>query len=199
MDFHTFFHSTPLTMPEAFLRYMSDRRRQLQDWEAEPPHRLGWTIFGLVVFEGTLAQAVFHQWGLGRQFVLGLISNLFTVFILTGIIVKVTHEIGGYLHKKGDWKSTWTFFNLGLYPMLLFFPIGFFLWLTGASSALRAVVFFILLLKVIHNWRESLEVTFELSAFQSALVMYAGLGLLLLMIVIISYLALLNSLARLFS
>jgi len=184
---------------EGFLKgYLSHRRRFLQDQEGNPPVKLGWAIFFLVVVELVLARRLYHDIGLGIRIVSDLVGTALLLLFFQALLVKITSEVGTFFQKKGSGKTTWTFFSIGLFPLLLFLPLTLLFWIGDFSPLLRLILFLFLLMRVLSNWRESIEITFEFNRLQSTLVIYSMVVFFLFIGVLFIYISLIQSLTDLF-
>ena len=163
---------------EGLVGLINRRRQQLQDWEAHPPHALGWGIFGLVVLELVLVRRFSYGLGLHPRIFAQLIGTGFLILLLEGLFAKITLEVGGFFHKKGNWKTTWTFLNLSLLPFLLYLPLALLASLGGGHHIGRTVFLFLLFLKVLDNWKEAIQISNELNRLQSLLVLGITLSML---------------------
>ena len=173
----------------------SNRRRQRQDWEADPPHALGWAIFFLVTLEFLVARQLFHDLGI-NQLILGQFLGIaVSLFIVEAMVVKITTTIAHYKGKKGDWKTTLTFLHIGLFPMLLFLPVTLVIWVGNGPALFRLGVFFLLILRVLSNWRVSVEISHEFSPLQSGLVLYSTIGIFLFFVFLAFYISLIGFVA----
>lgn len=186
-------HTT--TLMEEFKKLFNHRRRQLQDWDSAPPHKLGFLILGLVALELVIARLLFHGQGLWAHLIPGFISTAIIILLFEGILLKTTAEFAQFFKKKGDWKTTFTFFNLGLFPMLLFLPITLAVWVCGGPQILRVLVFLFFALKVLSNWRESIEITHEFTRLQSTILMSSVIGIGSLLVVLLFYISLIGVVA----
>ncbi len=157
--------------------FFKNRRRQLQDWESTPPHRLGWFILVFVSLELVLSWRLSNQKGLGRDLVSQTLSVGMLLLLLEMALAKVGQEVGEFFKKKGSFFTTITFFNISLLPLLLVLPLTLLNWTLPQFSLMVVVVMLFLISKVFANFRESLEISFEFSRLQSALVLYLSSGL----------------------
>jgi len=174
---------------EGLIGYIKDRRKQLQDWEAAPPHSFGWMIFGMLVLELTLSRRLFFQLGIGVPALSQAMGTALLLILVQGLLTKAAADASLYFHKKGSWKTMFTFLNIGLFPMLLFLPLTLAGWAMGWGGAFRLVLFLLLALKVFANWRETLEITYEFNKLQSVIILYVTTGILVFGMVALFYLS----------
>ncbi|MCB4757627.1 MAG: hypothetical protein LHV69_11465 [Elusimicrobia bacterium] len=178
---------------------LGDRRKQLQDWDADPPHALGWHVFFFALLEWVVAKRLFFNIGFGWDFVTEWLGVAIGILLAEFLVVKITTNVGAWFNKAGSGKTTLTFLNLGLFPLLLVLPINLILWIGGGDSyaPLRDVFNLLLFLKVFSNWKESVEISYELNQWQSALVIYLAAIFLLFVGSIFLYITLAQSIGML--
>lgn len=187
------FPQEPVSLWKELERYISARRKQLQDWEANPPHWVGAIVFVVVVIELVLGFSIINNAGLNlgifRQmgsFALGLIFVEF-------LFVRSAHEAGALFNKKGRKRTAWTFINLGLLPLLLFLPMVALCQLSPHMAKAPTVLLILLIFQVLANWREAVEVSFELSRLQSAILMYVVGGFAMMILGLVLYIGFLST------
>lgn len=160
-----------------FESYLINRRRQLQDWEASPPVSLGWAVFVLVSLEWTMARALFDS----DAFSLFLAGKFLGQAILIGagafLFSKIAMEFSSLFGKSVKTQSLVPILLIGLAPLLLYLPLAALIWTIGANPIFLDLILIVLLLRVLSNWRESTEICYEFSRWQSALAASAGVGL----------------------
>lgn len=195
-----------LTEPRAewgdLQRYLQDRRRQLQDWEARPPHRIGGAVLAAVALEWPIAQKLLSGESLGISVLGTWIGTGLWLAALTGSLAWATHWLVQRFGKEGKWAATFSFFNVGLAPMLLYLPIALFCWALGWTNAPPLFALFLLGCVVLSNWKESLEIVYELTRWQSGLVIAGFLwigGMLISVVVTLGFIGLLAQMLSLFS
>lgn len=161
-----------------FMRYLTHRRKQLQDWDAAPPYFLGFLIFILSALDLSVSLLLLQK----SPFWPAILKTTFLISILFAaagyILARLARELADHLNKKGRFTAVIAFFNIGLWPFLLFLPVVLLLVLRGGMDHIAALFLILLCLQVLSNWRESMEIVFELTRIQSALVIY-GSGLML--------------------
>jgi hypothetical protein len=184
---------------QALESYFKDRRRQLQDWDAAPPHYLGVAVLLMGVVEVIFSWRLSNGAGFSRQIVAKGLMAALAVLLAELAIARIGSEVAGFFNKKGKVGTAVTFFNLGLLPLFVVLPLA----VAGyARPQLRPWILIgdlFLLTRILGNWRESLEVCFELSKLQSALVLYLTGGLFVLLTVFGLYIGLISSLTQIFS
>jgi len=182
-----------------FQNLLLNRHQQLKEWDENPPHTLGWTLFSMVVLEWVLARRLNLGMGWSANFIGQLIGTALTLLIIEGILVKLTDQAGHILDKKGKMKNTFTHFNLGLVPLLLILPITMMAWVGGGVPLFRVLLICLLLYKVMKNWRDSIEITYHFNRLHSTLVLGSLISLFVFLVVFVFYVSLIQSFANILS
>ncbi len=175
--------------------FFKNRRRQLQDWDSNPPHTLGWFVLFLVALELVVAWRMTQSRGFSREIIGQTISIGFFLLVIEMALAKVGQEVGEFFKKKGRFFTTLTFFNISLMPLLLILPIALLNWTLPKFGLLVLLMVVVLFTKVLANFRESLEISFEFSRLQSALVLYLSSGLITVGVFIAIYISLFSILS----
>jgi hypothetical protein len=176
--------------------YFKNRRRQLQDWEAEPPHRLGVMVLVVALFEIVLGWRLLSGVGLSKSLAVHSMMGASMVVLIELGLARVASEVAGFFNKKGEVSTAVTFFNLGLLPLFLILPLLLAAYSFPSLKPFALVGCLLLAAKVLANWRESLEVSFELSKFQSALVIYLASAIFTLFIFLGAYIGFISTVSR---
>jgi len=169
--------------------YFIRRRKQLQDWDPAPPHIIGWMVFALATIEISLGLGLLQGESLREALSHRLGGIIFAVIVCEWITTRIGSLAAVYFKKNGRQSTALTFFHIGLIPYLLFLPIAFLAALHGQLQGMAGLLFLLLTLQVLANWRESLEIVYELSSLQSLIVLSSVVGLGLLITVALTYAA----------
>ncbi len=196
MDFEIFEEERADHPLLALETYFKNRRRQLQDWEAEPPHRLGVIVLVVALFEVVLGWRLINGAGLSKTLAVHSMMAASMVALIELGLGRVASEVAGFFNKKGEVATAVTFFNLGLLPLFLFLPLILAAYTVPSLKPFALVGCLLLAAKVLANWRESLEVSFELSKFQSALVIYVASAIFTLFILLGAYVGFISTISR---
>jgi hypothetical protein len=163
------------------------RRHQLQDWDSNPPHGFGFAVLFLVAMKLTLCNKLMAQTGLTLSFLSQTCGVAVGLLLLELVLANIAKQIGRLYHKKGRILTTLTLFNLSLLPLLLVLPVSLLIYFSGHLQGLGFIITLLLCLKVLGNWREALEISYEFSNSLSLLaIVVTGMGMGLLLIVIIN-------------
>lgn len=196
MDFEVLDAPEPqITYADSLARFFNSRRKQLQDWDAAPPVLLGFLIFCIAIFELSLGIHLIKHAGIKNKFVSTVFSLGFLFLIFELLFVSVAKQLAVFFKKTGKPIAAWTFLNIGLTPYLIFLPIALCATLAGASHTLVFLLFVLLSFKVLGNWKEGIEVAFELSKLQGAIVVYALSGLAMMLAGLFVYVSFLKVIA----
>lgn len=180
----------------ALENYFRQRRRQLQDWDSRPPHALGIFILIVALLEVIVSRRLLSSAGFSSLIFTHALMGALAVTLVEVGLARIGFAVATYFKKKGRVGTTITFFNLGLLPLLLVLPITL---VATIQPSLRPVVvigWILLMAKVVGNWRESLEVSYELSRLQSTLVIYAATALFIVVIVFGMYVGFISTLTQ---
>jgi hypothetical protein len=109
---------------------------------------------------------------------------------------RIAFEVAGFFNKKGKVGTAVTFFNFGLLPLFLILPLSLTAYVDPKLRPVAIIGWFLLFTRTLSNWRESLEVSFELSRFQSALVIYLASALFIVLLLLCVYVGFLSTLTQ---
>lgn len=190
-------HSTTLSPFDALASYLRNRRRQLQDWEANPPHRWGLAVLLLASLEIVLTLRLYSGSGLTEPLVSHVTLVLSGLLLIEAALAKIAAEVGAFFNRKGKMGTAITFFNLGLLPFLFVLPLGVMGYGWPAARTFVLFAWLVMGAKVLINWRESLEISYEMNRLQSAIVLYLGSGFFLVGLLLAAYIGAATSLTKL--
>ncbi len=184
-----------LSLWEEFEKLLSNKKAALKNWARVPPHRLGWTIFFLVVFELTLGSRMLRQRGLDLS-IFGQFTAYAVMLLLIAMTLAVIAAQAAEIFKAhGQTTHLITFFNLGLAPLLLLLPVTLISWTSQAGAGVRLFLIILLIMKVVGNWRDALELTYKFTKMQSAIVLYAASSVGFVLLLLAGYALLFSKLA----
>lgn len=181
---------------DVFERYLTNRKLALQSWVKNPPHALGWGIFLLVALELVAGNRLLKQTGIGSDAVRQFIALGGTILIVEFLLAVVAAQAAEIFKTTGATFNLITLFNIGLSPLLLLLPVTLLTWLSGAAEGARFFLVILFLVKVVGNWRESLELVYKFTRMQSALVLYAASAIGIFVLLLAGYALLFNKLAH---
>ena len=160
-----------LSLWDAFLEFIGDRKKKLREWEGNPPHRLGVYVFLVVVLELVLSHRLGHHMGRDPDVIFQFIRVALFIPAIEGLLIFTAHRFAGLFGKQGKPLTVLTFFNLNLAPLLLILPVTLAIRAAGLPDEARVFLLVLLALKVLMNWKDVIEMSYLLTRLQSALIM----------------------------
>jgi len=165
-----------LSQWEKVIQYISERKKVLKMWRSHPPHSIGICVLMGVCLEIQLAKRVFFDMGPGPSIFGDFFGILIFIFAAQLFVGYTGHRVAYIFNKRGKFSTVLTFFNLDLLPLLLYLPATLLIMAGNNSGGLRFLILLLLVFKVFTNWKDSLEINYSLTRWQSALIM-GGLSL----------------------
>lgn len=190
-------HDAKRTWFDDVVRFILNPRRQLQDWDSNPPIFVALGIFALVTAELTLIKHLFNKQGIHFADFNSLIQTAIPLFISILIFGYISKTFAGFFNRKGHFRTAVFLMMVCLLPFLLSLPVSVVIYLSGQDHSAITLINILLALQVLVYWRETIEVTFELSKWQSLAVTYLCFIFLVGTTLLFGYISLIKSLASL--
>lgn len=190
-------HPKSLSLMEEAERFLTNRKATVLRWVKTPPTRLAVAVFFLVVTELSLGTLLMGGKGLFRAFVPQFFVFATLILLVEILLAAIAAQAAEIFKTTGSTGHLLTFFNVGLTPLLLLLPVTMLTWTSRAGVGARMFLMALLLVKVVGNWRESLELVYKFSKMQSAIVMYAASSVAFLLLMLAGYAVLFNRFASL--
>lgn len=190
----------PATALDLFERMLTNRPRQWQIWGEHPPYILGFCLLLTSALEMVLSSRLFHNSGGGREVIRHIFGTALLLLMAEVFVLMIATKGAEFVGKKGNFVAGLTYLNMSLSPFLLILPITLACWLVGGPSAgaFRTLAYFVLGLKVLSSWKESVEFTFKFSKVQSGLVMYASMVVAAVLAGLVVYIEIIRSIHNAF-
>src|SRR5690348_486742 len=103
MDFEVLGGNDGATHPlHALEQYFRNRRRQLQDWESNPPHRLGVLILVLSLLEMVIGWRLIKGTGYTSELVTHALMLALAVALVEVGLARIASEVAVFFKKKGN-------------------------------------------------------------------------------------------------
>ncbi len=179
--------------------FIKNPKSVLKAWSQQPPHSLGILVLLMVGLELVLNHRLVHDLGAAPSAVRQFISLIFIILLGEAAVMTTAHKIGRLFYKKGNPKTVWTFFNLSLWPLLLVLPMGLVSWTVGLSSFFNGLLLFLLLGKILTDWKIILDRHYQFNRWQSALVVVALGGIAYTLVPIFMFFSILGSISEFIS
>lgn len=182
----------PANIIDELERLIAKRKWIWSRWTQKPPQLLAIAVLFAVALELTLSARLVENGGVSMTLLKGFGETLLIVAGVELGLAIITAQAAEIFGKSGKTGALLTFFNLSLTPLLLILPVTVVTYISGRLAAIRLLLYFILLVKVLGNWRDAMELVYKFSKMQSAIVMYVGSAVAFILLIVAAYVALFN-------
>jgi hypothetical protein len=177
---------------EDFERLLVNRKWSWARWTQKPPQGLALIILVAVALELTVSSRLLSGNGVSFSLMGGFGGTLLIVTLIELGMALIATQAAEIFGSKGRSGHVLTFFNLSLTPLLLVLPVTVVTYISGRLAVIRLMLYFLLVVKVLSNWREAIELVYKFTKMQSAIVMYVASGIACVTLVAMAYITLIN-------
>lgn len=148
-------------------KWLTDRRKTLEEWKRTPPYGLGLLVLLLVSLEMAVAYRLTHHIGFDTSLISSVFKTALYFLAFEVSIFLISNSFASIFDKKARMIPVLVSLNIALLPLLLYLPITLYIWASGASSGLRVMALLLLMLKVLADWKDVIRTNYRLTGIQT--------------------------------